>query len=31
MASSTVHAVLTRCHLQRLTHIDRVTAEPVRR
>ncbi len=31
MASWTVHAVLTRCHLQRLTHIDRVTGEPVRR
>ena len=31
MASSTVHAVLTRCHLQRLTHIDRVTGEPIRR
>jgi len=31
MASSTVHAVLTRCHLQRLTHIDRVTGEHIRR
>jgi transposase InsO family protein len=31
MASSTVHAVLVRCRLNRLTHIDRVTGEAVRR
>src|SRR3954469_19078519 len=31
MASSTVHAVLVRCGLNRLTHIDRVTGEPIRR
>jgi transposase InsO family protein len=31
MPSSTVHAVLVRCRLNRLTHIDRVTGEPVRR
>ncbi|TDC25365.1 IS481 family transposase [Micromonospora sp. 15K316] len=31
MASSTVHAVLTRCRLNRLSHVDRVTGEPVRR
>jgi transposase InsO family protein len=31
MASSTVHAVLTRCRLNRLSHLDRVTGEPVRR
>jgi transposase InsO family protein len=31
MASSTVHAVLVRCRLNRLTHIDRVTGEPIRR
>jgi len=29
--SSTVHAVLVRCRLNRLTHIDRVTGEPARR
>ncbi|MEV8510678.1 IS481 family transposase, partial [Actinoplanes sp. NPDC051475] len=29
--ASTVHAVLTRCRLNRLSHIDRVTGEPVRR
>jgi transposase InsO family protein len=29
--ASTVHAVLTRCRLNRLTHIDRVTGEPARR
>ena len=28
---STVHAVLVRCRLNRLTHIDRVTGEPARR
>ena len=26
-----MHAVLTRCHLNRLTHIDRATCERVRR
>jgi transposase InsO family protein len=31
LASSTVHAVLVRCRLNRLTHIDRVTGEPIRR
>ena len=29
--ASTVHAVLTRCRINRLTHIDRVTGEPLRR
>jgi transposase InsO family protein len=31
MPASTVHAVLTRCGMNRLTHIDRVTGEPARR
>jgi transposase InsO family protein len=31
MAASTVHAVLVRCRLNRLTHIDRATGEPIRR
>jgi transposase InsO family protein len=31
MPASTVHAVLTRCRLSRLSHLDRVTGEPVRR
>jgi len=31
MAASTVHAVLVRCRLNRLTHIDRVTGEKIRR
>ncbi len=31
MASSTVHAVLVRCWINRLTHIDRATGEPIRR
>ena len=31
LASSTVHAVLTRCHLNRLSHVDRATGEPIRR
>ncbi|MGW3858036.1 IS481 family transposase [Micromonospora arida] len=31
MASSTVHAVLTRCRLNRLSHLDRITGEPIRR
>ena len=29
--ASTVHAVLTRCRLNRLTHLDRHTGEPIRR
>jgi transposase InsO family protein len=28
---STVHAVLVRCRINRLSHIDRVTGEPIRR
>ena len=28
---STVHAVLVRCRLNRLTHLDRATGEPIRR
>lgn len=31
VAPSTVHAVLVRCRLNRLTYIDRVTGEPIRR
>ena len=31
MPPSTVHAVLVRCQLNRLSHIDRVTGEPARR
>lgn len=31
LAPSTVHAVLVRCRLSRLTAVDRVTGEPVRR
>ena len=31
MQSSTVHAVLVRCRINRLSHIDRVTGEPLRR
>ena len=31
MPPSTVHAVLVRCRLNRLSHIDRVTGEPARR
>jgi transposase InsO family protein len=31
LAPSTVHAVLVRCRLNRLTHIDRATGEPIRR
>jgi transposase InsO family protein len=31
MSASTVHAVLVRCRINRLTHIDRVTGEPLRR
>jgi len=31
MPASTVHAVLTRCRLNRLSHVDRATGEPIRR
>lgn len=31
MPASTVHAVLTRCHLNRLRHVDVKTGEPARR
>lgn len=31
LAASTVHAVLVRCRLNRLTHIYRITGEPIRR
>jgi transposase InsO family protein len=31
VASSTVYAVLVRCKVNRLSHIDRVTGEPIRR
>ena len=31
LAPSTVHAVLVRCRLNRLSHVDRATGEPVRR
>ncbi|MGW6450102.1 IS481 family transposase [Lentzea sp. NPDC055074] len=31
MAASTVHAVLVRCRINRLSRIDRITAEPLRR
>ena len=31
MPASTVRAVLTRCRLDRLSHIDRATGEPIRR
>lgn len=31
IAASTVHAVLVRCRINRLSHIDRVTGEPLRR
>jgi transposase InsO family protein len=31
MPASTVHAVLVRCRLNRLSHVDRATGEPVRR
>jgi transposase InsO family protein len=31
LPASTVHAVLTRCRLNRLSHLDRITGEPVRR
>jgi hypothetical protein len=29
--ASTVHAVLARCRINRLSHIDRVAGEPIRR
>jgi len=31
LAPSTVHAVLTRCRVNRLSHVDRRTGEPIRR
>ena len=31
LAASTVHAVLVRCRLNRLGHVDRATGEPIRR
>lgn len=31
VAASTVYAVLTRCRINRLSHIDRITGEPLRR
>ncbi len=31
MQASTVHAVLVRCRINRLCHIDRVTGEPLHR
>lgn len=31
VSSSTVHAVLVRCRINRLSHIDRATGEPIRR
>lgn len=31
MPASTVHAVLVRCRINRLAHIDRATGEPIRR
>jgi transposase InsO family protein len=31
MPASTVHAVLVRCRVNRLTHLDRATGEPIRR
>jgi transposase InsO family protein len=31
IAPSTVHAVLVRCRINRLSHLDRVTGEPLRR
>ena len=31
MPASTVHAVLVRCRINRLSHIDRATGEPIRR
>jgi len=31
LAPSTVHAILVRCRLNRLSHVDRATGEPIRR
>ena len=31
LVASTVHAVLVRCRMNRLNHLDRITAEPIRR
>jgi transposase InsO family protein len=31
LAPSTVHAVLVRCRINRLSHVDRITGEPIRR
>ncbi|WP_433304179.1 IS481 family transposase [Actinoplanes sp. CA-030573] len=31
LAASTVHAVLVRCRMNRLSHLDRITGEPIRR
>jgi hypothetical protein len=31
MPASSVHAILTRCRINSLSHIDRATGEPVRR
>jgi hypothetical protein len=31
VAASTVHAVLRRCRINRLSHVDRATGEPIRR
>jgi len=31
LPASTVHAVLVRCRINRLTHVDRATGEPIRR
>ncbi len=31
LAASTVHAVLRRCRINRLSHVDRATGEPIRR
>jgi transposase InsO family protein len=31
LSASTVHAVLVRCRINRLSHVDRATGEPVRR
>jgi hypothetical protein len=31
LAPSTVHAVLVRCRISRLAHLDRATGQPVRR
>ena len=31
LAASTVHAVLVRCRISRLAHLDRATGQPIRR